>query len=67
MVLYIIFMNFRILIASIMILQMQVGFALLESGSVRDKNAANVLVKNVIDTFTGAIVFYLSGYGLMME
>eukprot|EP00347_Sterkiella_histriomuscorum_P003159 403365366 len=46
---------------------MQIGFALLESGSVREKNAANVLVKNLIDLFTGAIVFYLCGYGLMQD
>ena len=48
-----------------MVLLMQIGFALLESGSVRHKNSSNVLVKTMIDLFTGAIVFYLSGYGLL--
>ena len=50
-----------------MILLMQVGFALFETGSVASKNTSNVLVKNVIDTFFGALVFYISGYGLMQN
>lgn len=48
-----------------MILMMQVGFALFEAGSVREKNVSNVLVKNIIDTVGGALIFYLVGYGLM--
>jgi Amt family ammonium transporter len=48
-----------------MILMMQVGFALFEAGSVREKNVANVLVKNVVDTVCGALIFYVAGYGLM--
>ena len=48
-----------------MILLMQVGFALFEAGSVQKKNVANVLVKNVVDTVCGALIFYVAGYGLM--
>ena len=44
---------------------MQVGFALLESGSVREKNTSNILLKSTIDIFTGIIVFYIFGYALM--
>jgi Amt family ammonium transporter len=54
-----------LVISAIMILLMQVGFALFEAGSVREKNVANVLVKNVVDTVCGALIFYLAGYGLM--
>lgn len=50
-----------------MILMMQVGFALFEVGSVRAKNTTNVLVKNLIDTVCGALIFYLAGYGLMKD
>lgn len=52
-----------VLIGSIMILMMQLGFALLEAGSVRYKNHVNILLKNLLDTFTGSIAFYLCGYG----
>jgi Amt family ammonium transporter len=42
---------------------MQTGFAFLESGSVRKKNAKNLLIKNVIDTCGGMLVFFAFGYG----
>lgn len=50
-----------------MILAMQIGLALIESGSVRDKNSTSVLVKAVLELFTGALVFYLSGYGFLTD
>lgn len=50
-----------------MILMMQIGFAMLECGSVSQKNVTNVLIKNLIDTASGALVFYLAGYGLMIN
>ncbi len=46
---------------------MQVGFSLFEAGSVRQKNVANVLIKNIIDTVGGALIFYIAGYGLMQN
>ena len=45
------------------ILLMQAGFALLEVGSVRSKNAQNILIKNIFDGCAGAIAFWLLGYG----
>ena len=50
--------------ATVMILTMKLGFALLEVGSVRMKNTSNILLKNVVDTVTGAIAYYLIGFGL---
>jgi Amt family ammonium transporter len=42
---------------------MQVGFALLEVGSVSVKNTKNILLKNIMDLCVSAISFYLIGYG----
>lgn len=44
---------------------MQAGFALLESGMARSKNAVNVLMKNYMDVCTGSLIFWLIGFGLM--
>ncbi len=44
---------------------MQAGFAMLESGLVRSKNAVNVIMKNYIDMAFGAIGFWLVGFGIM--
>jgi ammonium transporter, Amt family len=43
---------------------MQMGFAMVEAGTVRTKNSSNILLKNLLDTYVGAIVYYLVGYGL---
>ena len=42
---------------------MQCGFAMLSVGSVRSKNAKNIVLKNLLDACFGAICFYLIGYG----
>jgi len=44
---------------------MQAGFALLESGMSRTKNAVNVMMKNYMDLCVGTLLFWLVGYGLM--
>ena len=43
---------------------MQAGFALLENGSVRSKNSHSILIKNLLDTCVGAMMFYLFGYAI---
>ena len=45
------------------ILLMQAGFALVENGTVREKNSSNILIKNLFDACAGCIAFYLVGYG----
>lgn len=44
---------------------MQAGFALLECGSSRAKNAINVIMKNYADVCFGSVFFWAIGYGLM--
>ena len=54
-----------IILAAAMVFLMQAGFALLETGLTRAKNAANIIMKNVMDASAGAIVFFFVGFGIM--
>uniref|UniRef100_T1JHB7 Ammonium transporter n=1 Tax=Strigamia maritima TaxID=126957 RepID=T1JHB7_STRMM len=54
--------SFFLLANGILILLMQPGFALLECGSVRSKNATNILIKNMLDAFLAGVAFWLVGY-----
>ncbi|MGL4573919.1 MAG: ammonium transporter [Burkholderiaceae bacterium] len=54
-----------IMLCAALVFFMQAGFALLESGLSRAKNAINVLMKNYLDMCFGAIAFFVIGYGLM--
>ncbi|WP_309400481.1 ammonium transporter [Cerasicoccus maritimus] len=54
-----------ILVTAAMVMTMQVGFCLLESGLVRAKNSINVAIKNMADFCVSAAVFWLTGFGLM--
>jgi Amt family ammonium transporter len=51
-----------ILCATANIYMMQCGFALLECGSVRKKNASSILIKNLFDACVGYCGFWLVGY-----
>lgn len=51
--------------AGALVFFMQAGFALLESGMSRAKNAINVIMKNYCDMCFGAVAFWMVGYGLM--
>jgi len=44
---------------------MQAGFAMVESGFSRAKNAANLMLKNVIDFSAGSLLYFAIGFGLM--
>lgn len=52
-------------IAAFLVFFMQAGFALVECGFTRAKNACNILMKNVMDFSIGSITFWLIGFGLM--
>jgi len=53
-----------VIIATSFILMMQLGFALVENGTVRSKNSKNILVKNLFDASGGALAFWLIGFGI---
>ena len=52
------------LVAGRLVFFMQAGFAMLEAGSVQDKNIQNILFKNLMDACIAAVCFWLLGYGL---
>jgi len=52
-------------IGAFLVFFMQAGFAMVESGFSRSKNAANLLMKNVMDFCGGALVYFAVGFGLM--
>jgi ammonium transporter, Amt family len=53
------------LLAAFLVFFMQAGFALVEIGFTRAKNACNILLKNLMDFGIGAIVYFMVGFGLM--
>ena len=54
------------LIGAILVWFMQAGFAMVETGFTRAKNAGNIIMKNLLDFCLGTIVFILLGAGLIM-
>lgn len=57
--------NIFLLIAAILVLFMQAGFALVEAGFNSRKNTVNILFKNTMDLCFGAIIFWIVGYNIM--
>lgn len=53
------------LIAGILVFTMQTGFALVETGFTRAKNAANIMMKNLVDFAAGSLAFWVVGSALM--
>ena len=54
-----------VLMAAILVMFMQPGFALLEAGFTRAKNACNILMKNLMDFSLGSIIYWAMGFGIM--
>lgn len=52
-----------IMISGVLVFLMQAGFSLLEVGTIRAKNAQNILLKNFLDVCLGIIIWWLVGYG----
>jgi len=52
-------------IAAFLVFFMQAGFAMVESGFTRAKNACNILMKNLMDFSIGSLAFWALGFGLM--
>ena len=55
------------LIGAVLVFFMQCGFAMVETGFTRAKNAGNIIMKNLMDFCIGTVVFSLLGFGLMMS
>ena len=54
------------LIGAALVFWMQAGFAMVETGFTRAKNAGNILMKNLMDFCIGTVVFILLGFGLLL-
>jgi len=53
------------LIAAALVFFMQAGFAMVEAGFTRAKNAVNIMMKNLMDFSIGSLAFWEIGFGLM--
>ena len=53
-----------IIVAGILVMFMQAGFALVESGFTRAKNAGNIIMKNFMDFSVGALSYWAIGFAL---
>ena len=58
--------EFWFLIGAALVFWMQAGFAMVETGFTRAKNAGNIIMKNLMDFCIGTVVFSLLGYSLML-
>jgi Amt family ammonium transporter len=54
-----------LMVATVLVFIMHAGFALLEAGFTRSKNAANIIGKNLVTISIGMLTYYAIGWGLM--
>ncbi len=54
-----------VLLGAALVFFMQAGFAMVETGFTRAKNAGNIIMKNLMDFSVGTLLFWLIGFGLM--
>ena len=54
-----------ILVAAFLVFFMQAGFAMVEVGFTRAKNAGNILMKNMMDFSVGSLMFWAVGFAIM--
>ena len=53
------------LVAAALVFFMQAGFAMVETGFTRAKNAGNIIMKNLMDFSLGTPIFWILGFGIM--
>ncbi|MBF0253306.1 MAG: ammonium transporter [Candidatus Omnitrophica bacterium] len=53
------------LLAAFLVFFMQAGFAMVETGFTRAKNACNIMMKNLMDFSIGSIAYWALGFGIM--
>ena len=56
--------NIWVLIAAVLVIFMQAGFALVEAGLTRAKSVANIMMKNLTDFIVGVLAFGAIGFGI---
>jgi Amt family ammonium transporter len=56
-----------VMIAGMLVIFMNAGFGMLETGLCREKNAVNILTKNLIVFALASIIFWVMGFGLMFS
>ena len=54
------------LIGAALVFWMQAGFAMVETGFTRAKNAGNIIMKNLMDFCIGTVMFIVIGFGLLL-
>ena len=54
-----------VLLAAALVFFMQAGFAMVETGFTRAKNAGNIIMKNLMDFSLGTPIYWLLGFGIM--
>ena len=56
--------NVFVLLAAVLVILMQAGFALLEAGCTRAKSVGNIVMKNLMDFMVGVIAFFAVGFAI---
>lgn len=54
-----------VLVATALVFFMQAGFAMVETGFTRAKNAGNIIMKNLMDFSVGSIIYFIFGFSIM--
>jgi Amt family ammonium transporter len=54
-----------VVVTAVLVMFMQAGFAMVETGFTRAKNACNILMKNLLDFSVGSIVYWAVGFAVM--
>lgn len=57
--------NTWVLIATTLVFFMQAGFAMVETGFTRAKNASNIIMKNLMDFSVGSLIYWILGFVIM--
>ena len=53
------------MIGAFLVYFMQAGFAMVEAGFTRAKNAGNIIMKNMMDFVLGSLFFFIIGFAIM--
>lgn len=54
-----------VLLGAALVFFMQAGFAMVETGFTRAKNAGNIIMKNLLDVSIGSVAYWVIGFGIM--